>query len=62
LTLIYRVGLTNVAARLGDIKDSEELFNAIKEADYIYTNKFDFGLVFATPNDQFGVTFNNTIE
>ncbi|MGB0937525.1 MAG: conjugal transfer protein TraF [Colwellia sp.] len=60
----YRVGLTNVTARLGDITDSEELFNDIKDADYIYKNNFDFdfGLVFAAQNYQLGVTFNNVIE
>ena len=60
----YRVGLTNLTARLGDITDAEELFDDIKDADYIYRNGFDFdmGLVFSASNYQLGLSLNNTLE
>ena len=60
----YRVGLTNVTARLGDITDAEELFDDIKDADYIYRNGFDFdmGLVFSASNYQLGLSLNNALE
>jgi len=60
----YRVGLTNVTARLGEITDAEAIFEDIKEADYIYKNGFDFdvGLVWAAPHYQFGASVANVIE
>jgi len=60
----YRVGLTNVSARVGEISDSEALFDDIKNADYIYQNGFDLdlGLVWATPNYQLGASLTNVIE
>lgn len=61
---LYRVGLTNVSARIGDITDSEALFDDIKNADFVYENGFDIdlGLVWATPNYQLGATLTNVIE
>ncbi|WP_252739003.1 conjugal transfer protein TraF [Colwellia sp. D2M02] len=60
----YRVGLTNVSTRLGDVTDSEALFNDIKDADLIYENGFDIdlGLVWATDNYQVGASVTNLIE
>ncbi len=60
----YRVGLTNVSARLGEITDAEAIFEDIKDADYIYKNGFDFdlGLVWAARNYQFGASVSNVIE
>lgn len=60
----YRVGLTNVSARIGDITDSEALFDEIKNADFIYENGFDvdLGLVWAAPHYQLGASVNNLIE
>lgn len=60
----YRVGLTNVGTRLGEVTDSEALFDDIKNADFIYENGFDvdLGLVWAAENYQLGASFNNLIE
>lgn len=60
----YRVGLANVSARLGDINDSEALFDDIKNADFIYKNGFDFdlGLIWAAEHYQFGASLTNVIE
>lgn len=60
----YRVGLTNVTARLGEITDAEAIFEDIKDANYIYKNGFDFdlGLVWAAPNYQLGASVANVIE
>jgi len=61
---LYRVGLTNVSTRLGEVTDSEALFEDIKNADYIYKNGFDvdLGLVWAAQNYQLGVSVTNLIE
>jgi len=37
----YRVGLTHTSTRIGEITDTEELFDDIKNANYIYENGFD---------------------
>lgn len=62
--IFYRVGLTNVSARVGEITDSEALFDDIKDANYIYENGFDvdIGLVWATPNYQFGASLSSVFE
>jgi len=60
----YRVGLTNVSTRLGDVSDAEALLQDIKDAEYIYKTGFDFdlGLVWAAPQYQLGVSLINAIE
>ena len=60
----YNVGLTNVTARLGDITDSEDFFDDIKNADYVYDNNvdIDLGLVFSASNYQVGLSIINVIE
>ena len=60
----YRVGLTNVSARIGEVTDSEALFEDIKNADFIYKNGFDvdLGLVWAAPHYQLGASVTNLIE
>jgi len=60
----YRVGLTNVSTRLGDVSDAEALLQDIKDADYIYKYGFDFdlGLVWAAPHYQLGASLTNAIE
>ncbi len=60
----YRVGLTNVTARLGDITDAEAIFQDIKDANYIYKNGFDvdFGLVWAASQYQLGASVSNVFE
>ena len=62
--VLYRVGLTNVSTRVGDITDSEALWDDIKNADYIYQNGFDvdLGLVWAAPNYQLGASLTSLIE
>jgi len=61
---LYRVGLTNVSARLGEITDSEALFDDIKNANFIYKNGFDvdLGVVWSGANYQLGLSANNLIE
>ncbi len=60
----YRVGLTNVSTRIGQITDTEDLFDDIKNADYIYENGFDvdLGLVWAADNYQLGASLNSLFE
>ena len=60
----YRVGLTNVSARLGEITDSEALFDDIKNTDFIYQNGFDvdLGLVWSSSHYQLGASVVNLIE
>lgn len=60
----YRVGLTNIGTRIGDVSDTEALFDDIHNADFIYKNGYDIdvGLVWAADNYQIGASFNNIIE
>ena len=60
----YRVGLTNVSTRLGEVSDAKALLEDIKDADYIYKTGFDFdlGLVWAAPHYQLGASLANAIE
>ncbi|PKI15803.1 conjugal transfer protein TraF [Colwellia sp. 12G3] len=60
----YRVGLTNVGTRIGDISDTDELFDDIKNADFIYENGFDvdLGIVWAAEHYQLGASVNNILE
>jgi hypothetical protein len=62
--VFYRVGLTNVSTRIGEITDSEKLFEDIKDANYVYENGFDIdlGLVWAAPYYQVGASLTNLIE
>lgn len=60
----YRVGLSNVTARIGDITDSEEFFNDIKNADFIYENGMDvdLGIAWASDNYQLGASLTSIFE
>lgn len=60
----YRVGLTNLNARLGQVTDAEALFQDIKDSEFIYKNGYDFdlGLVWAAPHYQLGASLTNVIE
>jgi len=60
----YRVGLTNVGTRIGDVTDAEDLLNDIKDANFIYESGFDIdlGLVWAAKHYQLGAAVNNAIE
>ncbi len=61
---LYRVGLTNVGTRMGEITDSEGLFEDINNAEFRYQNGFDIdlGVVWAANYYQFGVSVTNLIE
>ena len=60
----FRVGLTNVDTRFGDLTDSELLFEQIKNVDYTKDTGFDvdLGLVWAAQNYQLGLVVNHAIE
>ena len=60
----YRVGLTSVGTRIGDITDTEALFDDIKNADFIYENGFDvdLGLVWAAEHYQLGASLTSVFE
>lgn len=60
----YNVGLNNIGVRLGDITDSEAIFNDIRNAEYQFSTGFDvdLGLTWAAENYQLGVSVNNLIE
>lgn len=62
--ILHRVGLTNVSKRLGDITDTEKLFDDIQYADYIYENGFDtdLGIVWAANNYQVGASLTSIFE
>jgi hypothetical protein len=60
----YRVGLTHVSSRIGDITDTEALFNDIKDADFTYENGYDIdlGIVWAAPHYQLGASLASVFE
>jgi len=60
----YRVGLTNVSTRMGEVTDSESLFDDINNADFRYENGFDLdlGVVWAAKHYQLGAAVSNIIE
>lgn len=62
--IYYRVGLTNVGTRIGDLNDSEGIFDDVKNANYFYSDGFDLdlGLVWAAPNYQLGASLKNVVE
>lgn len=62
--VFYRVGLTNVGTRIGDITDTEGLFDDIKDANFIYENGYDvdLGLVWAAPHYQLGASLTSLFE
>lgn len=61
---LYRVGLTSIDTRIGDITDVKDLFGDIKDSSYVYKSAvdFDLGLVWAASYYQLGVSLNNAIE
>lgn len=60
----YRVGLTNVGTRIGDITDTEDLFDDIDNANFIYENGYDIdlGIVWAAPHYQLGASLTSLFE
>lgn len=60
----YRIGLSNVSARMGELTDTEEFFNDIENADFIYKNglDLDLGVVWAAEHYQVGTSVKNLVE
>jgi len=60
----YRVGLTNAGTRIGDITDAEDLFNDIKNANFIYENGYDLdlGIVWSADHYQLGASLTSLFE
>ena len=58
------IGLTQIATRIGDITDSESLFNDIKNVDFEYDSKLgvDLGMLWVAPNYSLGATIVNSTE
>jgi len=61
---LYRIGLTSVGKRVGDITDSEELFNEIRNTEFDYHNRVDLdaGLYLQNPHYSLAVSFNHLFE
>lgn len=60
----YQVELSRVDLRLGDITDSEEMFDSIRDAEFISEEDFgvDVGVLWTGNNYQLGATFANINE
>lgn len=60
----YRVGLTHASSRIGEITDTEALFDDIKNADFTYENGFDvdLGIVWAAEHYQLGASLTSLFE
>ena len=60
----YRIGLANVDTRIGDITDTESIFDDIKDANFNYQTGFDLdlGLVFSSQNYQLGISVTKLTE
>jgi hypothetical protein len=60
----YRVGLSRVSTRLGDITDSSELWESIKDSDLDYSNDVgaDLGVIWSGGNYHLGATLTNINE
>jgi hypothetical protein len=60
----YRVGLTHASTRIGEVTDTEALFNDIKNAEFIYENGFDvdLGIVWAAEHYQLGASLTSIFE
>jgi len=60
----YRVGLTNVGTRIGDITDTEDLFDDIDNANFIYENGYDLdlGIVWSADHYQLGASLTSLFE
>lgn len=60
----YQMRLSRVDLRLGDITDSDEIFDSIRNADFVSENGFDFdvGFLWAGNNYQLGAMVTNINE
>ena len=61
---LYLMQLSRLSARFGDITDSEELFDAIRSADFRTDERvgFDLGALWVSENYQLGVQVTNVNE
>ncbi|SET19736.1 conjugal transfer protein TraF [Thalassotalea agarivorans] len=61
---VYRVGLTNITTRLGDVNDANEILEDIFNGDYRYETGFDadIGMIWASDHYQVGFAANNIWE
>ncbi len=57
----YRVGLTQVATRLGDLTDAEQLFQDARDASFSYDSNIglDLGVLWVSENYRLGATVMN---
>ncbi len=62
--VFYRIGLTRINHRIGDIKDSELLFEEIKNSKFIYKNGVDInlGLTWSGKNFHLGASLLDVFE
>ena len=60
----YDLALSRVSVRFGDITDSEDVFDAIRDSDFEYDQGIgiDLGVLWAGPGYQVGATLNNLNE
>jgi F plasmid transfer operon, TraF, protein len=60
----YNVGMTNLGVRVGDLDDTESIFEDIRHGNYTYENGFDIdlGLSFTSQHYLFSAHLKNTIE
>ncbi len=61
---IFRVGLSQIDTRFGDITNSENLFDDIKDAEFNYDThaSIDFGAIWAGNNYHIGATLSDVFE
>lgn len=61
---IMHAGLSNVAFRIGDITDSEAIFDDIRDRDFEYADEFslDAGVIWVSDNYSFGASWQDIVE
>ncbi|BFM13402.1 hypothetical protein R50072_35550 [Simiduia litorea] len=61
---VVRMGLARVATRIGDITNSEDLFNDIRDAKFVNTSRFglDFGALWVAKNISLGTSITDAFE
>ena len=60
----YDLALSRLSVRFGDITDSQELFDSIRDSDFDYDQGIgvDLGVMWVGPSYQVGATLNNVYE
>lgn len=61
---IMRLGMSNVATRIGDLTDADAFFDEILDRDFEYSTEatFDVGALWVAPNYHVGATIKNMYE